>query len=139
MKSSLLFALLLCSALPAQAATVSVVVTNIRESSGDIRASLCADEASYKADECPGEAIAKAFKGSTTLTFRDVAPGTYAIQLFHDKNGNGKTDFNFLGIPREGFGFSNNAKPSFSAPRFSKVAFTVGTSDVELTIRLIHM
>ena len=139
MRLYLLVGAALCFALPAQAATVTVIVTNIRESSGDIRASLCADEASYKADECPGEAIAKAHQGTTILTFPNVAPGTYAIQLIHDRNSNGKMDFNFLGIPREGFGFSNNAKPGFSQPRFSKVAFTVADKDVELTIRLLHM
>ena len=123
---------------PGLAASVIVTVGNVRVASGDVRASLCADEASYKADECPRDAIARAHKGSTDLRFDNVPPGTYAIQLFHDKNGNGKMDFNFLGIPREGFGFSNNAKPGFSAPKFAKVAFAVGDADVHLNIDLLH-
>jgi uncharacterized protein (DUF2141 family) len=124
--------------LPAQAATVTVTVHKVKKAEGDIRAALCADEASYKADTCIAEAIVKAKAGSTTLDFKNVAPGTYGIQLMHDKNGNGDMDFNFLGLPKEGYGFSNNAKPRLSQPSFSKIAFIVGQNDVQLSINLIN-
>jgi uncharacterized protein (DUF2141 family) len=131
-----LFALLL--ALPAEAATITVTLNKVKVAKGDIRASLCESEAAYKADTCITDIVVKAQKGTTTLVFENIAPGTYGIQLMHDKNGNGEMDFNFLGIPKEGYGFSNNAKPVFSAPSFKKIAFTVGEADVSQSIDLIN-
>ena len=67
-----------------------------------------------------------------TLTIRDrmasatltgIVPGTYAIAVFHDANGNGRLD-TFLGIPREAFGFSNNPPVRPRAPRFAECSFT---------------
>ena len=55
--------------------------------------------------------------GRATATFEDLAPGRYAIACYHDENGNQKLDRNFLGLPKEGFAFGNNAfrmgKPRF--------------------------
>jgi uncharacterized protein (DUF2141 family) len=57
--------------------------------------------------------------------FNDIPPGVYAVAVFHDENANGKLDKNFLGIPREGYGASNNVRPKMSAPAFKDAAFTV--------------
>jgi len=53
-----------------------------------------------------------------------VPAGTYALSFYHDANNNQKMDCNFLGIPKEGYGFSNNAKGKFGPPKFSEAAFT---------------
>jgi uncharacterized protein (DUF2141 family) len=55
--------------------------------------------------------------------FRGVSPGTYAVAVFHDENGNGKLDTNFLGIPSEGVGVSNNKRPLVGPPRWSDATF----------------
>ena len=62
---------------------------------------------------------------STTLKgqFKNIPNGTYAIALFHDENSNEIMDKNFLGIPKEGYGFSNNAKALLSAPSFDEAKF----------------
>ncbi len=130
--------LLLLLAYPAQAASLFITVNKVKKAEGDIRASLCENETAYKADTCKGEAIVKAQKGQTVLHFQNVAPGTYGLQLMHDKNSNGEMDFNFLGIPKEGYGFSNNARPRFSAPPFKKIAFQVRQEDMQLSIDLIN-
>ena len=61
------------------------------------------------------------------LEFSGVDFGTYAIALVHDTNGNQKLDKNFFGIPKEGFGFSNN--PTVSAktrePNFERAGFAI--------------
>lgn len=72
--------------------------------------------------------------GTATLTFSGVAPGTYAIVVIHDENGNGEMDTNFLGIPREPGGFSNNAPARMGPARFSEAAFEVGDDAVTLDI-----
>ncbi|MEM9997821.1 MAG: DUF2141 domain-containing protein [Bacteroidota bacterium] len=58
-----------------------------------------------------------------TCRFEGVAPGTYAIAVAHDRNENGETDTNFLGIPKEDWGVSNGARPNMRAPRFDEAAF----------------
>jgi len=68
--------------------------------------------------------------------FEDIAPGTYALAVVHDENMNGKLDTNWLGIPTEGYGFSNDAKAMLGPPSFSAASFTYDGQDMELTISL---
>jgi len=56
---------------------------------------------------------------------KNVPEGTYAIALFHDSNSNGKFDKGALGVPSEGYGFSNNASALLGPPRFTDAAFEV--------------
>lgn len=66
--------------------------------------------------------------GKATAVFEEVAAGTYAVSSFYDKNGNGKLDTNFLGIPKEPTAMSNNAKGSFGPPKFKDAKFTMTTN-----------
>ena len=78
--------------------------------------------------------------GSVTLTFKGVKPGRYAIALLHDENGNGKADRAAMMIPKEGFGFSRDAKVRFGPPKFAEAAFDVAPGASEkLTIRMRYM
>ena len=61
----------------------------------------------------------------------EIPDGEYAIALFIDLNGNKKIDKNFLGIPKEQYGFSNNAMSKLSAPTFVQAQFTVAGSTVQ--------
>lgn len=70
-------------------------------------------------------ANAKPKDGKATCSFAGVAPGGYAVALFHDENDNAKMDTNFIGIPKEGYGFSNNARGRLSAPTFEQAAFSL--------------
>ncbi|HQV02330.1 MULTISPECIES: DUF2141 domain-containing protein [unclassified Novosphingobium] len=63
-------------------------------------------------------------------------PGAYGLALYHDENANGKVDKNGLGIPKEGFGFSNNPRIFFSAPSFKKVRVVVSGPGASLRIRM---
>jgi len=68
--------------------------------------------------------------------FEDIPPGTYALAIVHDENMNGKLDTNLLGIPKEGYGFSNDAKALLGAPSFSAASFSYDGQNLELTISL---
>lgn len=61
----------------------------------------------------------------------DIPDGSYAIALFIDLNGNKKIDKNFLGIPKEQYGFSNNAMGELSAPTFAQAQFILAGSAVQ--------
>ena len=69
------------------------------------------------------------------LQFKDLPPGTYAVQVMHDENENNKLDTNFLGIPTEGYGFSNNPNVMRKA-HFDEARFDVGADAATITIRL---
>ena len=72
------------------------------------------------------------------LDFGIVAPGRYALSLFHDENSNGKLDTLML-MPREGFGFSRDAPVRFGPPKFSAAEFTVSGAAQRQTVRMRYM
>ncbi|HHH54715.1 MAG TPA: DUF2141 domain-containing protein [Bacteroidetes bacterium] len=62
---------------------------------------------------------------SSTITIDGLSDGSYAFKYFHDKNSNKKLDTNWIGIPKEGYGFSNNAKGTFGPPEFEETIFDI--------------
>jgi uncharacterized protein (DUF2141 family) len=63
-----------------------------------------------------------------TAHFSDLPPGKYAAVAFQDFNGNGKLDKNFLGIPKEPYGFSNGARGSTGPPTFAEASITLDSN-----------
>jgi len=68
----------------------------------------------------------KASKGKVVVVFKNIPPGTYAVSTFHDANSNKKMDKSFFGIPKEGYGFSRDARGTFGPPSFAKASFYIG-------------
>lgn len=68
--------------------------------------------------------------------FLDIPPGTYALAVIHDENMDGKLATNWLGIPREGYGFSSDAKASMSAPSFEAASFPYDGQNLNMRISL---
>lgn len=73
----------------------------------------------------------------SVLMVKGLPKGKYAVQIFHDENKNEKMDFNFMGIPKEGYGFSNDARGFMSAPAFEKQLVTLD-QDRAIQIRLSY-
>jgi len=72
----------------------------------------------------------------SALIFSQLPKGNYAVAVFHDRNKNGKLDTNMFGVPTEEYGFSNNARNTFSAPSFKDASFTVdGNKTISITIK----
>ena len=67
-----------------------------------------------------------------------VPPGTYAIALVHDENGNRRMDKTLI-LPREGFGFSRDAPVRFGPPSFAAAAFAVASQPVRQTVKMRYM
>jgi len=65
----------------------------------------------------------------SVIVINDLKPGKYAFKYFHDENNDEKLNTNFMGIPKEGYGFSNNASGKFGPPSFDKMIFEVSKSD----------
>jgi uncharacterized protein (DUF2141 family) len=73
---------------------------------------------------------------SETVLFEHLPYGTYAVSIMHDENNNGKLDTNFIGIPKEGVGVSNNPKIGMGGPKFKDSVFTLDTKELEITVAM---
>jgi uncharacterized protein (DUF2141 family) len=118
---------------------IHVQVLNIRNSTGTV------DRALFESPEgFPTEALRSAMnvmvikvrQTQARCDFADIPPGTYALAVFHDENMNGTLDTNWLGIPTEGYGFSNDVKASLGPPAFAAASFACDGRTREMTIRL---
>lgn len=96
-----------------------IEVTNIKKPVGSIRVGLFDSDEDFLKNAKYGEVV-KATADKVIVTFTDLPPGEYGISVIHDENENGKLDTNFMGVPKEGFGFGNNAMGSFGPPSFEK-------------------
>lgn len=79
------------------------------------------------------EAVVKVTDKKATIVFEGLPEGTYAVSAFHDENDNKKMDTNFIGIPKEPIGVSNDAKGFMGPPKYKDAKFTV-TKNTSLTI-----
>ncbi len=77
--------------------------------------------------------------GSCSAVVKDMPTGEYAIMVVHDANDNGKIDTNFIGMPKEGIGTSNNAKSSFGPPSFDDSKFKIVDKSMLLKITLKYL
>lgn len=128
--------LLLAAAAPAQppqskqgqATGIDLTFENVRSARGILRLCLSRNPAHYP--DCSGDPQARQVNipaGRGSFRFDNLPQGTYALTALHDENGNGKLD-TFLGIPREGFAFSNNPRIGFGPPSYQKVRFSIGSA-----------
>jgi 4,4'-diapolycopenoate synthase len=69
----------------------------------------------------------------------DLPPGTYAVSVYEDFNGNHKLDRNILGVPREPVGVSNNPPARMGPPHFNECSFPLGAADQTITITLVEV
>lgn len=115
----------------AAAGDISVDVTNLRSTQGDIRVAICPRD-TFTKPTCAHRGSAPASAGRVVV--RGVPAGTYAVQAFHDENGDG--DLNRRGFRvSEGLAFSNDARIRFGPPRFGDAAIEV-TGDAALTLNM---
>lgn len=133
-KSLFLAAALSTSAADTQVSTVTVDVTNIDAMRGTLIVVLYDNKADFDGGEPLQLSKVPVSEQQHKLTFDKLVPGTYAVKLFHDENDNGKLDTNFLGIPSEGYGFSNNGG-AFGPSSFADAAFSVA-ADTKINIKL---
>lgn len=110
-----------------------IKVENIGSQEGKIRIALYDSEDNFLNKEINAGEV-DASLGSVLHKFTNLRPGTYAISLFHDEDGDGKLNSNFMGIPSEPYAFSNNAKGMFGPPDFDECKFEI-TNTREITIR----
>ncbi len=108
----------------AQSSELVVRVTGVASQQGQVGCALHTDGAEFPTSNAYSSNVwLPADASGVTCRFGDLKPGTYAVAVSHDLNGNRKTDTNFLGIPTEAWGVSNNQRPTMRAPTFDEAKF----------------
>lgn len=141
MNSSSRIKIILIGIITAAAATftyaqnMTVIVKNVKGDAGTVRLAVYNSEDQFMKKEIAAAEV-KAVNGQTVAIFKNLALGTYAISVMHDANDNKELDSNFIGVPKEGFGFSNDAMGMFGPPDFKKASFEYsGKQDVVISLR----
>lgn len=139
MKKTILFLVGMgCSlAMTVQAQSLTVSIKNVKSNKGTIRVGIFNSQNDFLKKQLFGQVI-KSTSGEALVVFDNVPVGAYAISIIHDENENGELDSNFFGIPKEGFGFSNDAMGTFGPPSFEKASFN-WTGKEALTVSLRYM
>lgn len=121
---------------PASAGDLTISITGISEPAGMVHWALFDSAPAFDGEGAPVIAARSRVSGPTlTATVHDLPSGRYAVRLFHDSNGNGELDSNMLGIPREGYGFSNDAGARGPAS-FEDAAVSIdGDARIEVNVR----
>lgn len=122
----------------AQTSTITVNITNLKSDRGTCFICLYNKAADFPRIANAAFTQSKLIRnGEAHFKIEAVKNGTYAIAAYHDENGNGKFDENFLGIPKEGVGVSNNQLSSFGPPKFHDAKFEINSGkNLELTIKM---
>ena len=109
--------------------SLTVEVKNVPNNKGNVYVGLFRpqDEWPTYGKQFKGKVVS-AVKGKTVVTFTGLPAGKYALAVYHDENKNNKLDKNLVGMPTEIYGFSNNARATFSAPDFSDAQISLSKS-----------
>ena len=116
---------------------LSIDIAKLRNAKGMLRICLTAEPDHFPSCVGDAQAVTRSIPAGThDLRIAGLPHGDYAIAVIHDENSNKKLD-TFMGIPREGFGFSRNPPIGFAAPRFAAARFTL-QGDTESQQVLMH-
>jgi uncharacterized protein (DUF2141 family) len=109
---------------------LSIVIENIHNSNGNIMIALHKQSKDFPNENSAVvlRTLTKAKEGSLIYSISNLQKESYAIALYHDENSNLQLDKNIFGIPKEGYGFSNNAKGFMGPPSFKESEFLLDKS-----------
>ena len=118
---------------------ITVIITNLRNTDGDILISLY-----DKAEGFPKgrnaiirtAVVTPDASGQVTTIFKDLPHGDYAIAVLHDEDTSQGMTFGAFHLPKEGYCFSNNVKVRFRPPKFKKTMFTLDGDGVTQTLKM---
>jgi uncharacterized protein (DUF2141 family) len=121
-----------------QTFNLSITIINIKGTEGEIQIGLYNNKESFPlVDKQYKLFLTDVNSFSGIFTVNDLPKGEYAVAIFHDENSDKICNTNFIGIPKEGFGFSKNYKPKIFKPTFDDCKIDL-ISDLSITIKLIY-
>ncbi len=119
-----------------QKGEIILTVEGIKKHEGDIIVALFINKHSFLKEDFKSWYFPVNGLATMEIKLDDIPYGKYAISIIHDKNSNKKLDTNFLGIPSESYGFSNNPFSKFGPPSFEKASFVINEPLVYMKIGL---
>jgi uncharacterized protein (DUF2141 family) len=121
----------------AKTGDLKVMITNLDSDKGYLIVGLINSVEQFSTDVLPFRSVETVpiVDGRAQTLFEDIRYGTYAVKTFHDENSNGKLDTNFVGFPKEGFGFSNDAMGRFGPPTFEQATFRFESEKLRIEIK----
>ena len=134
MKPLALAAALALAPLAAQAAQLTITIEGIRNAKGDIRISEYPSSAEWPDHPSGQHNQAQPAKTGSVVFTVDLPPGTYAVNGFHDEDGTGKFRTSMIGLPEEGYFFSNNVRAGLSAPSYQSASFKLPPEGAAISI-----
>ena len=114
---------------------INVEINGLKSSDGQLLVGLYNTKNSFLKEEYKANVVT-IDNNKSFLVFKNIPDGTYAVSFVHDKNSNGKMDKNFMGIPKEDYGCSNNAKGFMGPPKWEDAKFELKGTDKSITISL---
>jgi uncharacterized protein (DUF2141 family) len=138
-RNLLMVAVIIAMAFPTYAQVeLTVTVTGIKENKGSIRVGLFKSENDFLKKAVYGE-IVKATGQEVVVVFKNLPEGEYGVSVIHDENDNGELDSNFMGIPKEGFAFGNDAMGTFGPPSYNDAKIKVDSKNLTQRIKMRYM
>lgn len=119
-------------------ATLIVNFIGLKANEGNVKVALANSKKNYNNHKNPFIGLTIEIKDNSAVAIiDDIAYGEYAVKAFHDRDANDDLNTNFLGMPIEDYGFSNDARGVFGPPDWSKAKFKVDkdTLKIEVTIK----
>ncbi|MCP3899894.1 MAG: DUF2141 domain-containing protein [Desulfobacteraceae bacterium] len=116
--------------------TLIINVNGFENNDGGAKIAIVNSEVNYDESNNHRQKAVPVKNKKAQYIVEDLEFGEYAIKVFHDENSNGELDKAMFGIPKEAYGFSNNARGKFGAPAYSKVVFKFDTSDQKIFIKV---
>jgi uncharacterized protein (DUF2141 family) len=118
---------------------IQVNLSGMQNTNGKINLALYNSSASFNDPNAMYQSlVVNPVLGNMTFTLDSIPEGTYAFGVFHDENNNLQIDQNWLGIPTEGFAFSNNAMGTFGPPSFDQSKFVVVKQQTHVQTISLH-
>jgi len=114
--------------------TLEISFVGFKSDKGNVYVGLHNTEESFLKDRFK-ETVGKIVDNKAKIVFKDLPKGDYTVSAFHDENNNHKLDTNFIGIPKEPYGISNNAKGFMGPPKYKDARFLVDENKIiQITI-----
>jgi uncharacterized protein (DUF2141 family) len=129
-----LFIIFIFLSLQAFSQKLIVRIENIKDDQGQVAVALFNNSADFPKKRFQGK-VTPAQKGEVEVVFENLPAGEYALSILHDANQDGKMNTNFIGLPKEGYGFSNNVMGAMGPPSFEKAKFKLNDQKVVVQMK----
>ncbi|MBD2022228.1 DUF2141 domain-containing protein [Leptolyngbya sp. FACHB-36] len=125
----------------AERSSLTVTISGLRNQKGQVCLSLFSEGQGFpgSSDRAIESQCVSVISTETAVTFRNLNAGSYAVAVIHDANKDGTLNKGFLGIPKEGFGFSRNPRIRIGPPSFRDAAISVSGTSTNIMIQLKYL